>query len=221
MTSTFDQAKIRYLTSQWISTSPVSRHYPRHSFPPIISFLHPAPPLWSLVRPKLATSGWGGQTGAMLFSQTLPVKNVVLRSWAVVNPSFSEAFWGTWWRQIKALKSLLSCMKIVISEFKYCYLFLASLNLTSYQNTPEFLPNRWFHIFRPFLTNDSLFERWIRESDFLQEFESWKLMIKNNNKNRILPFFSLALLLESSKLPSKIQIFKIICWSELHANDTL
>ena len=108
MTSTFDQAKIRYLTSQWISTSPVSRHYPRHSFPPIVSFLHPTPPLWSLVRPKLATSGWGSQTGAMLFTQTLPVKNVVLRSWTVVNPVFSEAFWGTWWRQIKAMKSHLS-----------------------------------------------------------------------------------------------------------------
>ena len=107
--STFDQAKIRYLTSQWISTSPVSRHYPRHSFPPIVSFLHPAPPLWSLVRPKLATSGWGGQTGAMLFSQTLPVKNVVLRSWAVVNPSFSEAFWGTWWRLKSHLSSIARC----------------------------------------------------------------------------------------------------------------
>ena len=122
--STFDQAKIKYLTSQWISTSPVSRHYPSHSFPPLVSFLHPAPSLWSLVRPKMATSRWASQTGAMIFSQTLPVKNLILWSWAVVNPVLSDAFWGTWSRQIKALHIVTT-----ISEFpEILRCFFASLN---------------------------------------------------------------------------------------------
>ena len=93
--------KIRYLTIYWLSTSPVSRHNTRLSFPSFVCFLHPAPALWRLVSPKLATSGWSGQTGAMIFRHhTSPVKNIILPSSGVVKVLLPVAFRGAWWAEI-------------------------------------------------------------------------------------------------------------------------
>ena len=70
-----------------------------------------------------------------------------------------------------------------------------------------------FRPLRPF--NDSLFDRYVREINFLQQFDSWKWIVRgNNNNNRRNPILFLLLPQLTTKnlqIIVKIQMFHIIC----------
>ena len=76
-----------------------------------------------------------------------------------------------------------------------------------------------FRPLRPF--NDSLFDRYVREIDFLQQFDSWKWIVRgNNNKNRTNPILFLLLPQLTTKnlqITVKIQMFHIMCSIKFHA----